>query len=328
MSILLSIGKQLTDKTEKLQTILPAELHEKICTDAALQNLTARLRQVLRMSSEAYRRQKTQLPYISCAHFKPPQRHSKNFTHSSGLILDIDKLGNQLPALRQILEKDERVLLSFMSPSGKGLKIIIAFSKPITDTALYSGFYKRFAASFANQYNIRQFVDLKTCDAVRACFLAHDPNAYYNPLAIPIEPPTNSMALSGLTQHIPPTHNNEISNEEKDALNQKIYKKILDRLNNQTKSRPPKQPPYVPEVLNKAAEKLKEAWAKYEINIDNIIDIQYGKKFVLSKDLHRAEINVFFGKKGFNVVATPKKGTHPQLAEVCVKLAELELYGN
>ncbi len=327
MSILLSYGERLTDKTELLQTILPAHLHEKICTDEALRDATSRLRQVLRMSKEAYRRQKVLLPYVTCAHFKPAQRHSKNFLQSVGLILDVDKLGDRLSALRQKLERDERILLSFMSPSGQGLKLFVAFSGPITDTALYAGFYKRFAAAFAKQYQIEQYVDLKTCDAVRACFLAHDPNAYYNPLAVPVQPPAPEKTLSGLFPDEQAAEQAQISEEEKGALDEQAYRNILDLLNERPK-RPPKPKPYVPEVLQEVAEVLGKAWAKHEIRVDDVIDIQYGKKFVLYKGIHRAEVNVFYGKKGFSVVATPKRGTHPALTELCVKLAELELFAD
>ncbi len=331
MSILLSFGQKVTDKAEKLEAILPAELHEKLCADKPLQELTARLRQVMRMSMDAYRRQKTLLPYFSCAQFKPPQRHSKNLVETQGLVLDIDKLGDKISAFRQKIEQDERVLLSFVSPSGKGLKVLFAFSTPIRDTALYAGFYKRFAVSFAKQYQLEEFVDLKTCDAVRACFLAHDPNAYYNPLAVPLEPPSEPMKLSALSENLPGQlveEDPKLSEEERDALDKKTYKEIIDRLNGKKGQTSPreKQPPYVPPILAAAVEKLGEAWKKYEISVEEVIDIQYGKKFVLCRGVHRAEINVYFGKKGFSVVATPKTGTHPELTELCKKLAELALF--
>ncbi len=326
MSVLLTFGERLTDKTELLQTILPAHLHEKICTDASLRELTSRLRRVLRMSTDAYRRQKVQLPYITCAHFKPPQRHSKNFLHSHGLILDLDKLDDRLSALRQKIERDERVLLSFMSPSGRGLKLLVAFSKPISDTALYAAFYKRFATAFAKQYQIEQHVDLKTCDAVRACFLAHDPNAYYNPLSVPVEPPEAQPSL-GLSPNEGGIGQAALSEAEKGALDEETYRNILDRLHERPR-RPPKPPPQVPAILHEVAGDLSKAWAKYEIRVDDVIDIQYGKKFVLYRGAHRAEVNVFYGKKGFSVVATPKRGTHPELTALCVKLAELELFSS
>ncbi|MDR1610013.1 MAG: tetratricopeptide repeat protein, partial [Candidatus Symbiothrix sp.] len=62
----------------------------------------------------------------------------------------------------------------------------------------------------------------------------------------------------------------------------------------------------------KLFEYIKEAG----ITVEEVVNIQYGKKFKLRAGLSQAEINLFFGKKGFSVVKSPRQGTSESLNEV------------
>lgn len=55
----------------------------------------------------------------------------------------------------------------------------------------------------------------------------------------------------------------------------------------------------------------------YSISTDEIIDIHYGKKFRFSLGYRKAEINLFYGKRGFSVVISPRAGTDNELNAVC-----------
>jgi hypothetical protein len=48
--------------------------------------------------------------------------------------------------------------------------------------------------------------------------------------------------------------------------------------------------------------------------------IHYGKKFKFSLGKRKAEINLFYGKKGYSVVISPRIGTDPDLNQVCRQL--------
>jgi len=106
-------------------------------------------------------------------------RNDKNLVQHSGLMaVDFDHLSN-LEEVRQALIADDYfdTQLLFVSPSGDGLKWII----PIDTSETSHGNYFTAVASYILQtYGIE--VDKSGRDVSRACFLAHDPNAFINPL--------------------------------------------------------------------------------------------------------------------------------------------------
>jgi tetratricopeptide (TPR) repeat protein len=48
----------------------------------------------------------------------------------------------------------------------------------------------------------------------------------------------------------------------------------------------------------------------------DIINIHYGKKFKFRTGVHQAEVNLFFGKRGFTVVKSPRQGTNEKLNDL------------
>lgn len=108
-------------------------------------------------------------------------RNDKNLMQHSGLLaVDFDHLQN-LNEVYQGLLADEYfdTQLLFVSPSGDGLKWII----PIDTSQIPHGEYFAAVANYILQtYGIE--VDKSGRDVSRACFLAHDPNAFINPLIL------------------------------------------------------------------------------------------------------------------------------------------------
>ena len=51
-------------------------------------------------------------------------------------------------------------------------------------------------------------------------------------------------------------------------------------------------------------------------SIKEIVNIQYGKKIKVQIGLKQAEVNLFYGKKGFSAVKSPKSGTDPELNSI------------
>ena len=62
------------------------------------------------------------------------------------------------------------------------------------------------------------------------------------------------------------------------------------------------------------------------LNVEEVRDIHYGKKFVFRREHDFAEINVFYGKSGFTVVISPKRGHHPALSEAAKAIIEKILF--
>lgn len=73
------------------------------------------------------------------------------------------------------------------------------------------------------------------------------------------------------------------------------------------------RPVFVPAILDSIQGELSEYVNNMGLMISNVINIQYGKKIRATLGLKTAEINLFYGKKGFSVVVSPKTGTDAAL---------------
>lgn len=185
-----SLGTKIVAANEELTSINMIDLFEMIAhPEPSLKNQTEVLRSIQRMDSTKYNLMKKSLPYFVCAHFAPDYRRKENFTSVSSFVLDIDHVDEKsihLDELKAELAKDERIAMMFTSPSGCGLKLILLLDKPCLDGNIYSSFYKQFAWDFAKEHQLETFIDLKTNDVTRACFIPADDHAILNMTATPV----------------------------------------------------------------------------------------------------------------------------------------------
>ena len=76
----------------------------------------------------------------------------------------------------------------------------------------------------------------------------------------------------------------------------------------------------VPHQLDEILDDLKKYIEDAGIIIKEIDNINYGKKIKMQVGHMLAEINLFYGKKGFSVVISPRNGTDNHLNQVCAEL--------
>ncbi|UBM58273.1 PriCT-2 domain-containing protein [Marinilongibacter aquaticus] len=101
------------------------------------------------------------------------KRHIDNLIIQSGwIVMDFDHVGNLADTI-EVLKNDGYIHAMFVSPSGKGLKVILEigdqdFKKAFIDISIY----------FQQEYQLAP--DMSGSDINRACFLSWDANAYYN----------------------------------------------------------------------------------------------------------------------------------------------------
>lgn len=128
---------------------------------------------------------KNDLPAITISgNFNPTKNRKKeNLVSYYGLaVFDIDKLYNE-EMVKEVFAKIisfEETLMAFVSPSGLGIKFIIATNNK--QPKEHSRFYQKLA--FYYQDILEVPLDITTCDVSRLCFLSYDPNIYYNPNSI------------------------------------------------------------------------------------------------------------------------------------------------
>ena len=79
---------------------------------------------------------------------------------------------------------------------------------------------------------------------------------------------------------------------------------------------------YVPEILNNLEESLKDYVNQIGFHITEVLNIQYGKKIRAELGLKKAEVNLFYGKRGFSVVISPRTGTDESLNGLLAEAVE------
>jgi len=329
---MLQLGKNITSANDPLTKISVEQLYELITkANADLRSKIEQLRTVLSIDAKRYRQLKTMLPYVTCGIFNPPYRRTENFGVIEYLILDIDHLSEKGLATIEVKEKlaaDDRVALLFSSPSNDGVKALFRLDTKCYDHAQYSIYYKLFAKMFSQHYNLEQVIDSRTSDVTRACFLSFDPEAYFNPQSVPVI--TASLVdFEDLYQVREANSLIKLFDEQSKAvaipeppaneLTPDIFAQIKQKLNPNIRTKPEKSV-FVPEELDMIIGSIKGAVNKHDIEVVSIDNIQYGKKFKFALQKHWAEINVFFGKKGFSVVKTPKNGSHAELTEIVYRI--------
>ncbi|MBR8713716.1 CRISPR-associated primase-polymerase type B [Porphyromonas levii] len=301
-------------------------------------NRIKQLRAVRNIDPKQYSLLKRDLPYIVCGAFNPAVRRTENFAFTSYFIIDIDHVaekGLELTALREKIEADSRVLLSFVSPSADGLKLLFHLSERCYDAGVFSLFYKLFVRDFSIQYGLDQVVDSKTSDVTRACFISYDPEVYYNPEATPVDlgalvDSRNPYMMFGEKKRLEEDEKCREEEQEKSAtpkgdVDQEVMQRIKEILG-KVPPKPDKPAPYVPEQLNMIMTELSTYISETGLIVDEVINISYGKKIRASVGTNKAEINLFFGKRGYSVVQSPRTGTSAELNEALAKMVESFVY--
>lgn len=320
-----SVGSNVRNNSEPLKKVTPEYLFNALRSPKP--EFLSRIRQlriVRQINESQYVQLKQQLPYFVCASFNPPFRNTKNFAFTEYFIMDIDHIcekGLILDDLRRKIESDSRTMMCFLSPGEDGLKVIMKIKDRCYDAGVYSVFYKKFVYEFSLQYDLQQVLDIRTSDVARACFMSVDSSAYYNPDAEPvdmaeiIDMEDSSVLLrqkkeveesmSALTDIADSSSNAvEIREPDDDAM-----ERIRGLLNMKTKKVSVERPVFVPAILDTIQGELNDYVSDIGFMISEIINIQYGKKIRAKLGLKMAEVNLFYGKRGFSVVVSPKTGT-------------------
>lgn len=338
---MISCGNNIRSIEENLQKVRVDYLYQCIRvprTDVA--EKIARLRIIKELDAKMYATQKRELPFFVCGMFTPAFRRKENFAYTEYFVLDIDHVqekGHDLGELKQRLVSDSRVVLCFISPGQDGLKLMFKLKSRCYDAGIYSIFYKLFASMFSKQYNLQQVIDDRTCDVSRACFMSIDPDVYYNPVAELVDweqivNEQNPMALFENVKQVEEEQQQLGKESAKDELvsnepGAETMQRIKSLLNPARAKKEKIKEYFVPGILNDIIGDLKRYIEETGAIVTEIRDISYGKKIGVQVGLKFAEINLFYGKRGFNVVKSPKQGTSEELNAVVAELVTAFIEG-
>lgn len=339
---MISIGTNILDSASPLSKIPVRQLCDALRNPQT--SVKARLRQlriVRQLSPAQYSTLKRELPFFVCAMFSPPCRKVENFAYTEYFVIDIDHVsegGATVSDLKQRLCADPRVMMCFVSPGGDGLKILMKFKERCYDSGMYKVFYKQFVDKFSQSYNLGQVVDSRTCDVARACFMSEDPEVYFNSspevvdMSLFIAPEKDPMLAFDIKRET----DEALKDADKAANVRKvgadpehdIMAKIKATLNPNAKNLGQKAPVYVPAELENIMSELKEYVEERDVLLEKVVNIQYGKKLRFRIGTKSAEINLFFGKRGFSVVQSPRTGTDAKANALMAEVVESFLSEN
>lgn len=204
-----------------------AELIEDIKSDPFKKTITA-----VRAEANKDKRAKLKQQLLPAVSISGAEAEGRKVTKHSGLLqIDLDGITGETPeALRDRVEYDPHIAAAFVSPSGDGLKIIMAIPASI------KGHAKAFEA--ASNYIEKQYgrkPDSACKDLTRLCFVSHDPDAWCKdaePLDVEEWLPTNDTPTKE-------TPSEETPSEETppEVLREKYLNSLLTTLEN-----PPPKP--------------------------------------------------------------------------------------
>lgn len=314
---MLSYGTQLT-APDPLQPLRPEELAALVQRDEALAHLTARLRRVRSIQPATFADLKKSLPFVVGSEFDGGQRRKERFRAAHHLILDFDGCLDTPTAARALVERlwaDPRVWLLFRSPSGQGLKLFFRLAEPVTDAAQYADAYRAFARHVADEARLNGSIDLRTCDVTRACFLAHDPEAFFRPDALPVR---LTDWLEPRAEELLPPHPEATPAAR--PLDEAAYQAVRAAAGLRPTVTSREKQVFVPDVLRQLPEALNPRLAETGLALDFVQAINFGLKLGVRQGYRRGEVNVFYGKRGFSVVVAPKQGTNPDLNEALARV--------
>ncbi|MGM0650668.1 MAG: CRISPR-associated primase-polymerase type B [Bacteroidota bacterium] len=340
---MLQAGKNITSPKDNLQKVDLSYLHKAIKTPKTqLKEFIEQLRKLRTIDEDQYRRQKRHLPYITTGIFKPPFRKTENFAVVHHFIIDLDHISeNELDInqLKNELSQDKRIALMFASPGNDGLKLIFNLEPSCYDHGKYSRFYKTFARQFAQNHKLETVVDMNTSDVTRACFFSYDPDAWYNPEAKaismddfldfsnPYEIRQTEKSNKKFEQEVKDQQTGyNTDTQAKQYIEKDVLTDIKKTLNPNYREKPPKNI-YTPEETENILDELKELLEAHQLKLSEVTNINYGKKLRIELGYRWAEINLFYGKRGYSLVKTPKRGSDKELTDVAHQVLAEKIYG-
>lgn len=314
------LGHSITSFNDPLQRISIKQLYHELVQGTEEQKVFCeQLKRIATIDKKSYQELKKKLPYIVCGLFHPPFRRKENFASIQFFIVDIDHLENHEQTAKELknsLTKDDEVFMVFISPSGNGLKVMFRLIEPCTDANLFSFFYKKFISTWAIKHRLESFIDFSTSDVTRACFIGIDSETYGNSKSLFIDIKTyvgesldyKEIKAIGSTDSLAKVKSGHESIDITDDVLVQIKLKL-----GQAKVIKKKEV-IVSEEVDGMMDKLAKIFQEFNIRIRKSDAINYGRKVVIEAKDHWAEINIFYGKKGYSVVETTKSGSTKELA--------------
>jgi archaellum biogenesis ATPase FlaH len=164
-----SFYRNFGDKGENVKL---SEILEAIKTEAYKE----RILMLRSLGDDEYGKAKRSLPHFTPSGiFKEGRKSDNLIDYSKIMVLDIDKIGDNTKIIRNKASQFDCVMAAFLSPSGKGVKILI-----YTDASAknHEQVFNNVVEFFERKLEVK--IDTSGKDISRACFVSWDPDMYIN----------------------------------------------------------------------------------------------------------------------------------------------------
>lgn len=135
------------------------------------------LRALLARDRDGYEREKRCLPAFAMSGTARTRREQQ--THTGLLQVDLDRLGADLPSVRDRVKADPHIAFGYVSPSGEGLKLGVRI-----DPNHHEESFAAAEVYFQERYG--RGIDTRVKDRLRLCFVSHDPELWIRENAVPL----------------------------------------------------------------------------------------------------------------------------------------------
>jgi hypothetical protein len=123
-----------------------------------------------------YKKLKQQLPLFMVSGSLEGERCVDNVVkYTQVMILDFDKLGEQLKEVRKKIEANPQTMFTMLSPSGDGLKVLVVVDSLIEQHKIA---FKQVSSHFEKLTGVK--LDASGSDVSRLCYFSYDPDLYWN----------------------------------------------------------------------------------------------------------------------------------------------------
>ncbi|GEO04470.1 hypothetical protein AAE02nite_21340 [Adhaeribacter aerolatus] len=203
-----NLYKNATDKYGLDQPLEVGEVISRI-QEPVFATITEELRNLSDKEFSEYK--KSMFPAVSWSGLFSPTRAKQNLIQHSGLLcLDIDDLSSRrLEEVREQIKADPFTFISFISPSGKGIKVIVKVD--LLEPEQHEQFFAQLQTYYYNTYEI--VIDPTGKNVDRLCFLCYDKDIFVYPDSRLFGPADGVMVTESLPKQIKEDLNNDASYE-------------------------------------------------------------------------------------------------------------------
>ncbi|MDD3051323.1 MAG: BT4734/BF3469 family protein [Candidatus Cloacimonetes bacterium] len=190
--------------------------------------------EIIRQGGEEAKELKKSLPCHVFNKVKVDNDHKlvrkKDFFESADtLVFDYDNV-EKIEEKKAQIEKDDETFLCYITPSGKGLRVLYRLKEKVTTIEDYKKIYQQVATIKDERYGLQH--DSACSDPLRASYVSYDSQLIYNPDCKKINTYNYQQAKKGLERSLCHTTPDNEDKNESSSDTEKIVKFLTDKINN------------------------------------------------------------------------------------------------